>query len=97
MMHKSAIFTIALLTLGSAQANDPFCGDSTNRELLDCIGGQYQKQTHLDYTTARKHMFTDFDNENGFVTLVYSGDKFRTDKIPNHKIVNTEHTWHVCC
>lgn len=46
-----------------------------------------------DYTAARHFMFSTLDNVGGEVECVYTGMKIATGSIPDHTIMNTEHTW----
>ncbi|MGM0608892.1 MAG: endonuclease I family protein [Candidatus Muiribacteriota bacterium] len=48
---------------------------------------------YLGYTGAREEMFGHIDNENGYVEGVYTGKVLKTSSIPNHTIMNCEHTW----
>jgi endonuclease I len=38
-------------------------------------------------------MFSELDNRDGKVTLIYTGEAFSTRDIPNGDVVNTEHVW----
>lgn len=51
------------------------------------------KYVSLGYTNARRAMFGDVDNVDGKVRCVYTGWWLKTDGIPNHQVMNTEHTW----
>lgn len=46
-----------------------------------------------DYREARQFMFSTIDNVNGRVECVYTGMEITTNSIPDHTIMNTEHTW----
>jgi endonuclease I len=50
-------------------------------------------QAGLDYSSARRAMFTNLDNRGGEVTCVYTGRKGRYNNIPNDRDMNCEHTW----
>ncbi len=51
-------------------------------------------QRTLSYNQAREVMFSTLDNKSGKVCCVYSIDHcIRTNRTPNHTIMNTEHTW----
>lgn len=72
--------------------------DSIAPELHGVALRQYLRQHYvprraLSYKSARKQMFSRIDNRDGKVRLVYTGVEFATRDIPNHTIVNTEHTW----
>ncbi|MCR9772131.1 endonuclease [Vibrio harveyi] len=67
--------------------------DLTGETLLDKLRQEYKPQNTLNYRNARKAMFSEIDNENGKVRLVYTGEYYPTTTIPDHNIVNTEHTW----
>jgi len=69
---------------------------------LDLRGGELLaelSQLHLDthtrlnYGPARQVMFSEIDNEDGYVTCVYTGLVVETIVIPDGAIMNTEHTW----
>ena len=48
---------------------------------------------YLGYDSARREMFGDVDNDNGYVDCVYTGKVVKTNGIPNSNIMNCEHTW----
>ncbi|HNW35872.1 MAG TPA: endonuclease [Candidatus Ozemobacteraceae bacterium] len=50
-------------------------------------------QVGVDYTQARKLMFTKIDNVGGEVECVYTGRKGRYTEIPSDRDMNCEHTW----
>ncbi len=88
------IYTVAALMLfaGPVVAEEISPG-STGAELIFELRDSYQPNHVGSYKESRQIMFSDLDNENGFVRLVYTGHKFRTNGIPNANKVNTEHTW----
>lgn len=48
----------------------------------------------LGYDRAKEVIFKKLDNHNGEVCCVYSEDNcLRTSSVPNHKVMNVEHTW----
>ncbi len=49
--------------------------------------------TKASYSSARTFMFSELDNENGYVTCVYTGRQVQTWGIPFHMDMNTEHVW----
>ncbi len=49
--------------------------------------------TSLSYKKARQKMFSFLDNNEGEVCGVYTGTCVETLGIPNHLVMNTEHTW----
>lgn len=57
------------------------------------LKAKHENHTVLDYRKAREHMFSTIDNRDGWVEDVYTGQKVRTKKIPNPKIMNCEHSW----
>lgn len=61
--------------------------------LIGALRAEYSPSKKLSYRNAREQMFARIDNTNESVVLVYSGEAFATDRIPNHRVVNTEHTW----
>jgi len=50
-------------------------------------------QRAVSYDSARRYMFSTLDNHDGQVQCVYSAEWLRTSGIPNHEVMNTEHTW----
>ncbi len=65
------------------------CGDNFKRALRGVI----DHNQDLGYTRARTVMFSELDNFGGRVCGVYSGKCLNTDGIPNHQIMNCEHSW----
>jgi deoxyribonuclease-1 len=61
--------------------------------LLQPLYGLVAEHAGLDYTGARLAMFSSIDNEAGEVECVYTGYRLMTEAIPDHTIMNTEHTW----
>ena len=61
--------------------------------LIQALNGLVAEHAGLDYTGARLAMFSSIDNEGGEVECVYTGFRLKTDAIPDHTIMNTEHTW----
>lgn len=47
----------------------------------------------VSYRNARQAMFSQIDNRDGVVTGVYTGMELYTSSIPDHTVMNTEHTW----
>lgn len=86
----SALALFIFMNSSNAQI---ICGGMQESALLSCLGKNYKVTKPLSYKEARKHIFSDIDNNNGYVKLVYSGFLFKTNSIPNHQQVNTEHTW----
>lgn len=74
-------------------AAEPVHPEKSGEALLVALDAEYSPRRTLSYRAARTKMFGDIDNRNGQVTLVYTGQSFRTRSIPNANIVNTEHTW----
>lgn len=78
------------------QGNYASCDGLTNEALKRKLNQLVSNHKNLGYTGARKVMFSRLDNENGFVTCVYTGRKVKTDDIPDaggSQNMNTEHTW----
>jgi len=84
---------IILFTLNIFISAKTICNLSTEREIRTCLQNNYSKTKSLGYRQARDIMFSSLDNERGMVQLVYSGAWYQTNRIPEHTIVNTEHTW----
>ncbi|KAA0139164.1 hypothetical protein FYZ48_11020 [Gimesia chilikensis] len=76
----------------------PVCADEIapgkyGSELRRILRTDYKPTRTFSYREAREEMFSKIDNEDGKVRLVYTGSIYPTTGIPNHQIVNTEHTW----
>lgn len=94
-------FILAIFLLGCESRDvqplvDGFLGKSDGKPAplqKSELREKYAPHRTLDYRTARRHLFSKIDNFEGKVTCVYSGLVVQTDKIPDHRIMNTEHTW----
>ena len=62
-------------------------------DLMDELADRIQSHTVFSYTGAREHMFGEYDNHGGQVECVYTGMLVTTQGIPDHTIMNCEHTW----
>ncbi len=62
-------------------------------ELVEALQAAAGPHTELSYTNARTHMFSTIDNVDGWVEGVYTGFMLQTSGIPDHTVMNTEHTW----
>ena len=82
-----------LLLLPIQAGAETICDNLQKDELRSCLQEEYRPEETLSYKEARKEMFSHIDNVDGKVELVYSGVLFATEGIPDHTIVNTEHTW----
>lgn len=86
----------------------PYVGPAALRDLLtlahengypravnvrDGLRQDYAQHTYLEYRPAREHMFSSIDNRGGWVEGVYTGMMLETMSIPDHTIMNCEHTW----
>jgi len=86
----------------------PYVGPAALRELLtlaqengyphalslrDGLQRDYAQHTYLEYRTAREHMFSHIDNNDGWVEGVYTGLMVETMTIPDSTVMNCEHTW----
>jgi hypothetical protein len=72
---------------------EKFEGEELLHQLRDRF---FVKHVALDYTTARRHMFGEIDNEGGKVHDVYADRTFPAGRIPDAdgpNGFNTEHTW----
>ncbi len=47
----------------------------------------------VSYKSAKKKMFGNVDHHNGKVCSVYSEECLNTNRVPNHRVMNAEHTW----
>ena len=61
--------------------------------LIARLRSSFRSNGIRGYRHARTEMFSSIDNVQGKVRLVYTGQLFATRGIPEHNIVNTEHTW----
>lgn len=59
------------------------------------IRQEFARTKVLSYPEARRQMFATIDDPDGddVIFPVYTGTAFKTSDIPDHRIVNTEHTW----
>ncbi len=64
-----------------------------DRDLKRILGPMSKQSRSLSYRGAREEMFGSLDNVNGDVCSVYSKECIRTASIPNHRVMNAEHTW----
>ncbi len=93
-MLKKIILATGLITVTISQIQAvPICASMTETALKSCIQKGHKVTNSLSYKEARKQMFSKIDNVKGAVKLVYSGAWYKTSTIPNHQVVNTEHTW----
>ncbi|MFA7331894.1 MAG: endonuclease [Candidatus Delongbacteria bacterium] len=61
--------------------------------LKSFLGSRVTGHTVYSYTSAREHMFGEYDNVNGQVQCVYTASWVTTDGIPDGSVMNCEHTW----
>lgn len=61
--------------------------------LKNFLNSRVTGHTVYSYTSAREHMFGEYDNVNGQVQCVYTGTWITTDGIPDGNVMNCEHTW----
>lgn len=92
-MTKKILISILLCSYSLNLSAGEICSNSILLELHQCLKSKFSVTTSLSYKQARKAMFSSIDNQDGSVELVYSGKRFSTTGIPNHELVNTEHTW----
>ncbi|HEY9071881.1 MAG TPA: endonuclease [Candidatus Ozemobacteraceae bacterium] len=69
------------------------CQGLRDKALIQQLREISAYQMGVDYTTARKLMFTKIDNIGGEVECVYTGRKGRYTDIPSDRDMNCEHTW----
>ncbi|MCK9223770.1 MAG: endonuclease [Candidatus Muirbacterium halophilum] len=65
----------------------------TDDGMISRLHDMIDNQKDLGYTGARKAFFGEIDNVDGVVECVYTGKTIKTSGIPNHTIMNCEHTW----
>ncbi len=92
---QTALSLVLLLIPGSALAQEIF-PEKEGAELRRLLREDYSPNQLLSYKSARRMMFGIVDNNGGVVELAYLSATFQIDPfnpIPNHLIINTEHTW----
>lgn len=67
--------------------------DLSDNNLKYELNKLVKNQVVLGYTGARKKMFGDIYNKNGYVECIYTDMVMRTNSIPNHQVMNCEHSW----
>ncbi len=93
MKKRIPLTCLSLLLAAAAACGEPIEPEKSAEALLDALQTRYTPTTVLGYRPTREKMFTQIDNTNGKILLVYTGDEFATTGIPDHNRVNTEHTW----
>jgi len=95
MLNRIIILAVALIlpSLGCFSQAEDIAPNRSGDDLIQFLRSNYRPNTTLGYRQAREHMFSDIDNEGGRVTCVYTGVEMSTSGIPNHTVMNTEHTW----
>lgn len=92
MLRLATLLLLTFFAFSPLQGEEIAVG-KTGEELRAVLRAEFSPTQTLSYKNARKKMFSQIDNNGGKVRLVYTGSLFPTSGIPNHKIVNTEHTW----
>ena len=93
-MFWRACLTVALILSIQIPLSAEVIGPGkSGSELRELLRQNFTPARSLSYSDARERMFSDIDNVNGKVRLVYTGSEFSTSTTPNHQVVNTEHTW----
>ncbi len=64
-----------------------------DRDAKRILGPMSRQSRSLSYRSAREKMFGAVDNHGGKVCSVYSSECLRTNSIPDHRVMNAEHTW----
>lgn len=65
------------------------CDNDLKFKIFEII----RNNIYLSYRDARIYLFSDIDNNNGYVNLVYSNTKIKTKGIPDPSKANCEHSW----
>lgn len=65
----------------------------TDDALISRLHDLIDNQKNLGYKGARRAFFSKIDNENGYVTCVYTARSLKTNSIPNSNNMNCEHSW----
>ena len=71
----------------------PIHPTKTGAALEALVRPDYTPTTIFSYDQARHHLFSNVDNNDGKVRLLYSGTLFAATTTPPDVIVNTEHVW----
>ncbi len=95
---RTSAFLLSVLLLASCsspplRSREAILPGLRGDALVVALRQRYSPREKLSYREARQRMFAEIDNRSGGVILVYSGERFLTDRIPDHTVVNTEHTW----
>jgi deoxyribonuclease-1 len=61
--------------------------------LKTFLASRVTGHTVYSYTSARQHMFGEYDNVDGWVRCVYTDTPVQTSGIPDGNVMNCEHTW----
>lgn len=74
---------------------DSFTQNLKGLGLKSALKNYVANHKSYTYKDARTYMFANFDNVDGWVECVYTGEKIQTDGIPdvNTTHFNNEHTW----
>jgi endonuclease I len=85
---------VTLLSVASALSAfaDQVLPDLQGEALIQGLRERHAPERTLSYRRAREEMFSRIDNQNGRVTLFYTGEQYPTTGIPPEREVNTEHT-----
>ncbi|MFN3200769.1 MAG: endonuclease I family protein [Bradymonadia bacterium] len=79
------------LNIEALDAEGPDDGGLALRDaLLDEVRGPHR---HVGYDRARDFVFRQLHNEGGAVECVYTGERVRTQSVPDPDVMNIEHTW----
>jgi len=97
MKNKNLLITLALCLSIAFMAADYYENviDLTGNTLRLALTTLISTNTNTDYNGAKLQMFGHFDNDNGFVRCVYTGQDYAVPPggMPNQNILNTEHTY----
>lgn len=74
---------------------DSFTQNLNGLDLKNALKTYVANHKEYTYKDSRTYMFGTFDNVDGWVECVYTGEKIQTDGIPDVNIThfNNEHTW----
>ncbi|MBM4403342.1 MAG: endonuclease [Candidatus Cloacimonetes bacterium] len=97
MKHKVTL-PLLLLWLAVASAVAEYYDnviDLTGEALRLALTNLISTNTNTDYNDAKAQMFGYFDNVNGYVRCVYTGQNYSVSPggMPDQNILNTEHTY----
>lgn len=93
MNRLVGLFLLAIVFQADIGWSQSIGGTRSGEDLVQFLRQNYRPTQRLNYGRAREKMFTEIDNRGGRVRCVYTGAELATTRVPNHTVMNTEHTW----